>query len=631
MNKKYEKLSQEKLEALIHHHNDLYFQEHAPEISDYEFDQLVETLRKRFPQSKVFETLPSDVKVASKKVEHTSPMLSLDKCYDEETLAKWASKCEGKIIAMPKIDGCAVSIHYDEKGKLHLAATRGNGVFGEDITENALHIHDVPKKISLHNIEVRGEIFMPLSVFKRYQDQFANPRNLAAGAIKLKDAKKTEAYNLSFFAYDLLGANVKTEHEKRELLKQHKFPQVETRLCDREHLREPFDYFVEKRNKSDFETDGVVYRADLLSEQERLGSTAHHPRFAIAYKFQGETGITELEGIEWSVARTGTITPVALVKPVLLSGVTVRRASLHNVGLMEKLGLKERSTLVMMRRGDVIPHVESVVKASGKAIAVPEKCPACDAPTKREEDFLYCTNSENCVRQKVAELEHFVKAAEIDGFGGKLLEKLYEEGLVTEASDFYQLTLDQLLELDRMGETLATKLLRNIEEKKTLPEATVILALGLKEVGKRMAKTLASLGSLEDLRQMNEEELAQVEGIGPVIAHNVVSGLKEKKHSLARLLKYVSVEKTKKKQSGKVAGKSFLFTGKMLEMSRKEAEDLVQAEGGEVLSGVSSALQFLVVGDGGGAGSKLDKAKALQAKGAELNILDEKQFLKLVK
>lgn len=632
MVKAFEKMSVGELEEAVRHHNYLYFVKNKSEISDQEFDRLVETLRKKKPDAPVLQEIGSDVSQIGKTVRHEVLMLSLDKCYNEEDLNHWASKFEGDAVASPKIDGCAVSLNYNRQGILAMAATRGSGVEGEVITPNIKYIQDIPKQIRLKNIEVRGEIYMSLSVFKRYQETFANPRNLAAGAIKQKDPRKTGAYHLSFFAYDLLYAGCKTEEEKRKWLEREKFPIVEGRRVSKNEMQKVFEAFYEKRLKQDYETDGVVYKANLVSEQERLGATAHHPRYAIAYKFQGDSGETVLKEVLWSVSRTGTITPVGIVEPVNLSGATVTRVSLHNYGLAKKMGVTIPSKVLMVRRGGVIPNVEEIIEGKGKPIQVPKKCPSCGSPIEVRDDFLYCANPKKCAVSKIGELNHFVKVVGIDGFGRKHLLQLYENGLVKDPADFYRLTADDLTPLERMGETLAAKLTANIDAKRKLPLDIFLRALGISELGKHVSKILAGFGSVERVLKLKKEKLDEIPTIGERIAVIVVEGLKEKKKMIARLLKHVAVEKGifKRKAQGPLSGKSFLFTGTLLAMPREEAQGLVEEKGGVAASSISKNLDYLVVGDGGGGGSKLGKVKKLQKKGAKVRILSETRFVKMI-
>jgi DNA ligase (NAD+) len=627
----------EKLESEVRRHNKLYFEKQAPVISDYEFDRLVEKLKKLKPDSPVLTEIPSEGAVKEfKKVRHTSEMLSLDKCYKDEDLFDWASKFEGDVIVMPKIDGLATELRYDEKGDLILGATRGDGMVGDDITANVRMIADVPHKIPKGPAEIRGEIYMKLSIFKKYKEEFANPRNLAAGGVKQKDPRKTKEYGLSFFGYDLRGPVVTTEHDKFKTLESFKIPIVEYKKVEKEAeaLKEAYDYFLKKRERHDYETDGVVYRVDSLAEQGRLGVTSHHPRFAIAYKFQGDSGTTRLKDVEWSVARTRVITPVGIVEPVELSGATVTHVTLHNYGLMMNLGLRHGSKVVLIRSGGVIPKLEAVSEAGhGKLFEAPKKCPSCGEPTEVIDEFLYCTNKHGCRSAKMQELEHFIKVIEVDGFGEKLIERLYDNGFVLDPADFYSLKKEDLLELERMGEVLATKLIGNIQAKKEMPLDVFLRSLGIRELAKHASKLLAqNYGTLKKLEEVSEEELSAIHTIGTIIAKEVVEGLKKKKALIEKLLKHVRIvgsPQAGRTQGSPLHGKKFLFTGALLAMERGEAERLVEEKGGEIASGVTKDLDYLVVGDGGGAGSKLDKAKKLKEKGGKVEIISEKEWKKM--
>jgi DNA ligase (NAD+) len=631
------KMSESELEAAIHHHNQLYFEKNAPAISDYEFDRLVRRLQELKPEAAVLKELHTDVGTSFKgfkKVRREIPMLSLDKCYTEAEIQKWAAKFSGDVMVSPKIDGAAVELRYDVKGRLVLAATRGDGLEGEDITDNVKQIDDIPNQIdhqiSQGPLEIRGEIFMKLSVFKSFDQDFANPRNLAAGALKQKDPRKTKEYRLSFFGYDLLGVDVETEAEKQEILKRMKIVTVDMERVDKDHMQAAYDKLLAARDHYDFETDGVVFRAFSTAEQKRLGSTAHHPRHAIAYKFQGDSGTTTLRDVEWSVSRSRIITPIGLVEPVELSGAMVSRVSLHNVGLMQQHSLRQGAQVVMMRRGGVIPYLESVTRpGKGTQIQLPKKCPSCGAATEVRDDFLYCTNPEGCFAAKVGALEYFIKTIEVDGFGRKLIERLYESGLVTDPAEFYELTMERLLEMERMGETLAAKLVKNIQAKRQISLGQFLRSLGIRELAKNAARLLAEeFGSLARIQKATAEEIAAIPSLGEVIGREVVAGLKEKKGLVKKLLKHIDlVESAERPATGPLGGKKVCFTGSLETMGRFAAQKQVEAAGGVAVNTISRDLDFLVMGQKGGGGSKREKAEALQAKGATIQIIGEEDFL----
>lgn len=635
-----ERLSVAELENLIRHHNRLYWDEHRPEISDYEYDRLVERLRKLAPDSPVLEAMgpskPADSPGA--EVRHRHRMLSLDKCYSETELQKWAASFEGDVVASPKFDGIACSLHYNEHGELTLAATRGDGEVGENITANARAIQDIPTRIEARGIEVRGEIFMRLSVFKRFRDQgFANPRNLAAGAIKQKSVEKSAGYQLSFVAYDLLGTDHDTEVDKMQFLAALGFTTVEWMLLPKSQLQKGYERFAALRPSLDFEIDGVVFKANLVSEQRRLGSTAHHPRYAIAYKFQGDSATTVLRDVEWSVARSGVITPVGIIDPVNLSGATVSRASLHNVGYVRKLGLTRNAEVVVMRRGGVIPNLEFVSKPGDGPIEIPSSCPSCGGPVRAERDFLYCAQPQQCRGAVIGQLAHFAATTGMLGFGDVILAALYDKGWLRRPADFYSLTEAQLLTLDRMGTKGARKLLAEVDRARTLDLATFLRAFGLPEVGKHVSSLLVErYRTLDRIYQVTEEELGSIHSIGPVIARTVVQALADARDEIEAVRKHVTLVEPgtaeREPQAGPFHGQSFVFTGKMASMERKEAEALVQALGGTALDTVTRNLTFLVVGDdrGEAKSSKLKTAEKYIAQGAPIRIITEREFLQKV-
>lgn len=652
------RLSAEELEGLVRHHNALYWDRAAPEISDPAFDKLVEALRHLRPDSPVLDELGETVGGAPgtdrrfAPVEHRRPMLSLDKCYDDATLQKWRDKIEGAVVVTPKIDGVACSIRYGKDGNLEVAATRGDGKVGDDITANAKRIKDIPHHIPAEHfdassdgdtLEVRGEVYMELSRFEAaYAADFANPRNLTAGALKHKEPERSEAYGLRFFAYDIDGSDLPTEREKFAYLDQIGFRAPPRLVVEpRDDLAAAFREYEAQRATFDYETDGVVMRADRVDVQRRMGNTAHHPRYAIAYKFQGEGAQTKLREVEWSVARSGAITPVALVDPVFVSGATVSRASLHHAGYIDKLGLTTDCTVELVRRGGVIPHVERVLSAQGEKLQVPTACPG-GYPVERDGDFIYCSRANECPVVLRARVKHFNKVIDLIGFGEKHLTRLYETGLVRRPVDLYRLKMDDLLGLERLAEKSASKLLAEIDAKRRLPIAVFLTALGIDEVGLTVAETIVDhFDTWEKLAGASEEQLAEIHGVGPSIAHSLKHGLAERQAEVDELRTEVTVLPATRvvvaEGSHPLAGKSVVFTGKMAHMDRKVAQQQVKERGGKTPSSVSRELDYLVIGDDGspllGDGKKSTKQKTaekLVGEGADIRIISETDFLKLV-
>jgi len=665
-------MDQAELENALIEHNYHYWVRAQPHISDYLYDRLVERLRAVAPDSGVLDAVgtggaieeaeyrariadviaryppPAELE-AGERVVHDTPMLSLDKCYDEATLRKWFEKFEGDVVVSPKVDGVAVSLKY-RNNKLVLASTRGNGLEGELITEAARQIVDLPPtlKEDAGSIEVRGEAVMPLSVFEaRFAADFANPRNTTAGGLKQKDAAVTASYDIHFFAYDLLGETWETEAEKFDRLRRLGFTAVETHLASAADLQTRYEDFLTRRDSFDFETDGVVYKANKTSEHQQLGATSHHPRYAIAYKFQGESGVTTLEGVEWSVSRTGAINPVALVAPISLSGATITRISLHNLSIMAGLGkdavLYLGSELVAMRRGGVIPNIEYVKTHGTDPVVIPSHCPSCGAETHVENEVLFAAHNPGCRTFRLGELEHFIKVIRCDGFGEKILGQLFDRGLINEPADFYKLTVADLLPLDRMGDKLAKRLIANLDAARVLPANLLLRSLSVHELGKHVSALLAAeYGDMDKIRSLTVEEFSQLHTIGESIARSVVTGLAARASILDNLLAHVEVTWPRgatadANAAGPFAGKSVMFTGALESMKREEAQKMVVEAGGKAASSVAKTLDYLVIGDKdlekfneGWRSSKLKKAEQLANDGAPLQIISESQFLELL-
>jgi DNA ligase (NAD+) len=668
------------LEVLIRRTNHEYWVNNAPTIPDPLYDRLVESLRRLQPDNPVLDELGVSVPAgpvieadATKTippverlgapVRHTRAMLSLDKCYGADDLKAWADKFEGEILVMPKMDGVACSLRYTETGELFLAATRGSGSEGEDITINALEVTDIPAKLDTKGVkidnlalEVRGELFMRLSVFQRYKEQYANPRNLTAGAIKHKERGNTAAYTLSFFAYDLLNHGLEHERDKFALMKQLGFAVEECEFVTRDALPEAFERWSRRRAELDYEIDGVVYRAANVNEQARLGATGHHPRWSIAFKFQGDTGTTTLEEVLWSVSRTGTITPVALFKPIELSGAMIARAGLFNLNRFEELDLSEGATIEVTRRGGVIPYVERKLAPgpTEKKFEIPTRCPACNSEVvrrkKREGEFLFCSQPDKCVSARLGELQHFAKVVDIQGFGPKVVAQAVDAGLLSSPADFYALRTEDLENLDRLGRRSAQNLVDQVTAHKSIELAVFLQALGIDHLGKQNAILLADeFRTLAAVRAVDRDALLAVKGIKDAIADAILRGLEEHSELIDALLAHVTIidlginlgegengsdsasEGRAAKVEGVLGGKSFLFTGALEAFTRKLAEEKVEQHGGVTAAGVSKTLDYLVVGAGKGAkSSKQKKAEKLIEAGAALKIISESDFLALI-
>ena len=644
----------DELAMAVRYHNWRYFTLAQPEIPDAAFDALTRRLRALDPAHAALVELTGDSTATGIKIRHSQPMLSLDKCYTEEEFRNWLFPRRGKertraftgtFIETPKVDGVAASFHYDRDGHLTMAATRGDGVVGESFLPNARFIEDVPKQLKgapLESpVELRGELYLKLSVFEQLKGDFSNPRNTTAGAIKQKDARKTAGYGLSFFTYDVLGINFATEMEKVEWVQRHGLTPVDTRLMSTvEEVQASFEEWNVRRHELDYETDGIVYKVNDVGQQEGMGYTAHHPRFAIAYKFKGDSGVTTLNEVVWSVSRSGAITPVAIVEGIELSGAVVTRCSLHNLGILRKLGLTLGAKVTASRRGGVIPQLENVVEPGDLPVTIPSECPSCGAPATADEDVLRCSSPGACVTAVLGTLEHFVKGMGIDGFGPKIIEQCHAAGLLSAPGDFYRLSEADLILLERMGEKLARRLLSNIAASRTIPLSKLLRSLGIVALGEVASKAVATtFRTIDSVLEATETEIAEIDGLGKVTAREIASGLREKGEAIDDLRQWISIEEEETEKEVEPSGhplygKSVLFTGKLAHLTRKEAQERVKAVGGHAASGVSSSLDFLVIGDDGspllGAGrmsTKHKKADALNAGGGSIAIIAESAFL----
>ena len=646
-------------------HNYRYYVLAEPVISDQQFDlklKELEALEKAFPQ---FALPDSPTQIVGgglldefKTVPHKRRMMSLGNTYSEEELLEFDERVRKSLgvdqveyVCELKIDGLAISLFY-ENGQLVQAVTRGDGFQGDDVTENVKTIRSVTQ--TLHgnfpaSFEIRGEIFMHRKGFERLNQQrqaqgeapYANPRNVASGSLKIKDAKEVARRPLDITLYHFLAdQNPFSTHS--ESLTQAKSWGIKTadhsETC--QSIQSVFDFLKRwdvVRHDLGFDTDGVVIKVNSLRYQEELGFTAKVPRWAIAYKFQTETATSKLLGITYQVGRTGAITPVAELQPVALLGTTVKRASLHNANEIERLDVRVGDTVFVEKGGEIIPKIVGVDFSRRPENSVPHQyithCPECNGPLHRTEGEAqhYCINTEECPPQAIGKIEHFVgrKAMDIQSIGSEMAETLYRNGLVKDLADLYDLTFEQVLALDRVGEKTAMNLIDGINASKSQPFERVLFGLGIRYVGETVAKKLAqSMGNIDAIIDANEETLIAIDEIGERIAESVVQYFAEAKHRLgiermkAAGLTFTAVQK--ESLGSGLSGKTLVISGVFAKHSRDEIKAMIEAHGGKVGSGVTGKTDYLVAGDGIGP-SKLEKATQLG-----VNIIDEDTFLTLI-
>src|SRR5277367_4473338 len=664
---------EKKIEALrdkIRHHEYRYYVLDDPEISDAEFDQLMIQLKKLEDEHPALITPDSPTqRVGGKpregvvKAAHSSPMLSLDNTYNVEDLRDWerrvhelSGRKDIDYVCELKLDGMSLALIY-ENGKLLRGITRGDGTIGEDVTLNVRTVRSVPLSVSKEKLkaagipadfEVRGEMLMPLAAFKKMNEDrearglsvFANPRNATAGTVRQLDASVTAERRLDYFSYALLkdGRTYFDRHWKTlDALDAAGFKVNSSRK-----LAKDFDEvwkFIEqqeaRREKLPYEIDGIVVKVDRTPLQDELGFTGKAPRWAIAYKYAARSGITQIEDILVQVGRTGKLTPVAALKPVPIGGTTVSRATLHNMDEIDRLGVKIGDWVEVERGGDVIPKVTKVIEDKDhprghKSFHMPERCPICGGHVVRTEGEAdhRCVNA-NCPAKLRETILHFASRGvmNIEGMGDALVNQLVETGMVKNVADIYNLTEEKLLELERMGKKSAENILSEIENSKTAPLERVIYGLGIRFVGERTAQFLAEhFGSMDALMNASEEELQQVNEVGPRIAQSLVEFFHEAKNRalLKELQEHgLRLTGTRKERGTKLAGKTFVITGTLPHYSRDEAKKMLEDAGGKVTGSVSKKTDYLLAGDE--AGSKLDKAKELG-----VSVIDEKGMEKLL-
>jgi len=653
------------LSEKIRQHDYKYYVLADPEISDEKYDLLMRELaglEEQFPELKTPDSPTQRVGGQPTKefstVMHSVPMLSLANTYSEEELLDFDRRVDSllqhepyRYIAELKIDGVAISIKY-ENGILVQGATRGDGVQGDEITNNLRTIRSIPlqartAKARLQNFEVRGEIYMRKKDFERMNAEreiageklFVNARNSTSGTLKLQDPKIVASRRLNMFSYFLRSDDVslKSHFENLQMLKEMGFVVNENiRVCTTiREVKNFCDEWRDRRESLPYDIDGIVVKVDSIRQQEVLGAVAKSPRWAIAYKFPAQKVETRLLGITLQVGRVGTITPVAELEPVFVGGTTVSRATLHNEDYIKELDLRVGDTVTVEKGGDVIPKVSGVNTSKrpkgSKLFVMPKECPVCGSRIYRPEGeaAYYCENSE-CPAQVRGRIEHFAHrgAMDIEGLGEAVIDLLVNEKLIHTLADIYVLKKDQLVPLERMGEKSAQNLIDAILQSKQQPFHKVIFALGIRYVGAGVAKLLAdSFASIDTLQDASLEDLEHVEGIGPRIAESVVRFFKERhtKDLVSKLRRAgITLKSAKKKNTFQpFAGKTFVLTGGLDTMTRDEAKERIESLGGKVTSSVSAKTDFVVVGTD--AGSKLDKAVELGVK-----TVDEKEFQKML-
>ncbi len=653
------------LRDLIAQYNKEYYLKDDPSVSDFEYDMLLrelESLEKQFPELKESisptEQVGGAVADGFGQYQHRNKLYSLANAMNTEELREFDKRCRDVLgpdvvyMAEMKIDGLSMALIYEE-GKLTMAATRGDGLTGEDVTKNVMQIADIPKSLGTGApkvLEVRGEVYLPKKAFARINERreeegeklFANPRNAAAGTIRQLDPAVVKKRKLGSFIYDITHIEAEpipfsNQEHALAWLSQEGFSVEKNgcRIAGIEKMIAFCESWIEKRHMLDYEIDGIVIKVDKLADRERLGFTNKSPKWAIAFKFPPEQAETTLLDIEVNVGRTGKLTPTAVFEPVQLAGTTVSRASLHNQDIIEERDIRIGDRILVQKAGDIIPEVLHSLPekrlANLEPYHLPDTCPVCGSPTIRlpEESALRCTGGLVCPAQVKRGLVHFVsrKAMDIDGLGEKQLDQLFEEGLVKNAADLYGLTSDALLVLDRMGKKSIENLLAAIENSKKQDLKGLIFALGIRHVGEKASAVLArQFGSLDALIEAKEEELVDIQDVGIKVASSIVHFFSQpnNREVIERLRRAgVNFSSREQMQDNKLEGQTFVLTGTLSNYTRQEATDWIESHGGKVTKSVSKKTTYVVAGTD--AGSKLTKARNL---GVE--VISEEELMALL-
>ena len=658
----------EHLTQQVNYHNDLYYQKHRTEISDFEFDQLLaelENLEKQFPNLRQPDSptqrVGGTITKEFESVTHQYPMLSLGNTYSEEDLrdfdgrvAKGLGGAAYEYFCELKFDGVSISLIYED-GLLTKAITRGDGVRGDNVVANARTIRSLPLRVSAKNrparFEVRGEVFLPKKEFDRLnkeledvgEETYANARNTASGTLKLQDSTEVARRKLDCFAYYLLGENLHIDTHEEAIHQIEKWGfQVSPTYRKCQNIDEVLTYihhWEKRRSDLPLETDGVVIKVNSLTQQQQLGFTAKSPRWAIAYKYKAESIATRLNGVTYQVGRTGAVTPVAELEPVFLAGTTVKRASLHNANEIARLDLRIGDFVFVEKGGEIIPKVTGVDLARRPPNLHPlqytRTCPECGTTLVREEGeaAYYCPNTTGCPPQIKGRIEHFIqrKAMDIDSLGEKTIDQLFALGLVKTPADLYDLKKEDLLKLDGFKDKSASNILAGIAESRKVPFEAVLFAIGIRYVGKTVAEKLARhFGSMEKLQTATLEQLLEAPEVGEKIAQSVVQFFQDtsNREEVARLRKaglHLEVEQRVAPVSQVLGNKSFVISGVFRNYEREQLQDLILANGGRVLSSVSGKLDYLL------AGENMGPAKREKAEKLGVQIISEEDFEHLLK
>ena len=641
------------LTELLEYHNNLYYNNDEPEISDFEYDKLLrelENLEEEFPSLK--SPLSPTNKVGGNAGEkfspvvHTVPMESLHDSFSHDELREFDRKVrevtpDARYIVEPKFDGLSVSCEY-QNGVFVRGSTRGDGVTGEDVTDNLMTIKSLPKKIANapEFLEVRGEVYMSFESFealvKRQEENdekiSKNPRNAAAGSLRQKNSKITAQRNLDIFIFNIqqvIGEEFASHRQSLDYLSELGFPTSFYKVCDTiDEVIDEIEHIGNNRGEYDYAIDGAVVKVDDFSTRELLGSTAKYPRWAEAYKYPPEEKPTKLLDIEINVGRTGVLTPVGIFEPVLLAGTTVSRATLHNRDFIEEKGICIGDTVIIRKAGEIIPEVLSVVSHEDDAepYKFPEFCPSCGSQVSQDDEAaVRCTNTD-CPAQLMRHLIHFVArdAMDIDGLGPAVLEQLVANNLVKSPADLYRLTLEDISNLDRKAEKSANNLIKSIEKSKDNELYRLIFALGIRNIGLKAAKLICeNFETIDDIMSAKADDFESIDGFGGIMALNLESYfLLESTKQLVSEFKALGLKMKptlKKTEGGVFEGKTFVLTGTLPTMKRSEASKIIEANGGKTSSSVSKKTSYVLAGED--AGSKLTKAQSLG-----VTIITEEEF-----